>query len=162
MKKTVNINDIKIFPWFEQTCPSINKIKKCADYYSKNGEMDRDIVIDENGYLTDGYVAYLVLKNSDPLGDVSVIIQKNKKKRVVGNSFNCPRGFRKYIYAKHDENGKEYVWVMPGEYRNIPIVPGMEVKVATRCGNCSVCVTKVMISDVPPVNTPLKEVVSWS
>ena len=61
MSFTMNISDIKIPEGFAKSVPGKAKMDRCRRYYSKNGCLDRDIVVDKNGYLQDGYIGYLVL-----------------------------------------------------------------------------------------------------
>ena len=61
-KKTMQLSDIRITRAFSSTMPKSHKMAQCYDYYCEHGRLDRDIVIDSNDYLKDGYVAYLVCK----------------------------------------------------------------------------------------------------
>lgn len=58
----ININDIVISNPFKAFLPATHKIAKCYAHYKKNGVFDRNIVLDKNNELIDGYVAYLVAK----------------------------------------------------------------------------------------------------
>lgn len=61
----INIKDIIIQDSFKASPPSTYKIAKCYGYYRKNKVFDRDIIINKDNVLTDGYVAYLVAKMFD-------------------------------------------------------------------------------------------------
>lgn len=64
MNNTETISMIKIIiPCsFKATLPNPHKIYNCYKYYRSFQKFDRDIVLDKDNYLTDGYVAYLVAK----------------------------------------------------------------------------------------------------
>lgn len=61
----INIEDIVIQDSFKSFPPSTHKIAKCYGCYRKNKVFDRDIIINKDNVLTDGYVAYLVAKMFD-------------------------------------------------------------------------------------------------
>jgi len=60
--KRIDLKDIQISSCFKSTMPNTDKIKECYDFYKKNNKLDRDIIIDKNNVLVDGYVGYLVCK----------------------------------------------------------------------------------------------------
>lgn len=51
----INIKDIVIQDSFKASPPSTYKIAKCYGYYRKNKVFDRDIIINKDNVLTDGY-----------------------------------------------------------------------------------------------------------
>ncbi len=51
------IGEIKIPEEFSM--PRLEKLKKCMDFYRKNGRFDRQIIVDGDKTLRDGYCAYL-------------------------------------------------------------------------------------------------------
>jgi len=59
---TVQLKSIKVNKAFRATTPSTDKVVYCEQFYLKNGFFDRDIIINQNGYIMDGYIAYLVAK----------------------------------------------------------------------------------------------------
>ncbi|MEG1564203.1 MAG: hypothetical protein RR365_10825 [Bacteroides sp.] len=61
-KESIALERIKISKAFRDSIPSSEKISKCYSYYSNFGNFDRDIILDEDRLLIDGYVAYLVAK----------------------------------------------------------------------------------------------------
>lgn len=62
-KRKMLISEIKIPKSFLASTPSTDKFIYCNDFYEKNGFLDRDIILNQNGYLIDGYIAYLVAKS---------------------------------------------------------------------------------------------------
>lgn len=70
----IPIELIKIKMSFKKNHPKEKKILKCYNYYNKWNEFDRDIILNKEGELIDGYVAYLVAKMFD-VKSVNVIIQ---------------------------------------------------------------------------------------
>lgn len=67
----IDINEIIIPPHFKESLPKTWKVSKCYDYYKKHGEFDREIFLNEEYVLEDGYVAYLIAKM---LGIESVVV----------------------------------------------------------------------------------------
>ena len=59
---TVPLNSIKVNKAFRSTTPNIDKVVYCEQFYLQNGYFDRDIIINQHGYIMDGYMAYLVAK----------------------------------------------------------------------------------------------------
>ena len=55
----IHIDDIKVPKRFERKLPSMSKIAARLDCYRKTGCFDRDVIIDENNTLVDGYTVYL-------------------------------------------------------------------------------------------------------
>lgn len=55
-------DEIKITSAFSQSMPRLSKLLACADFYRTNGRFDRQIIIDSDKYLHDGYCAYLTAK----------------------------------------------------------------------------------------------------
>lgn len=75
--RNVKLEDIKIKEDFEKKKPNGYKMKAKWNYYRKTGSLESDIVIDENGYLIDGYTSYLIAK-ADSIKKIDVIIKNNK------------------------------------------------------------------------------------
>lgn len=60
--RTYPVNSIRIPKAFAVTAPSETKIEKCLSFYIENGYFDREIILNDNGYLVDGYIKYLIVK----------------------------------------------------------------------------------------------------
>lgn len=58
----INIADITIQDVFEESHPSIEKVQCKLDYYKNNGKFKKDIIIDKDNVLQDGYINYLLCK----------------------------------------------------------------------------------------------------
>ena len=87
------LSDIKIFPDFVQ--PSNKKMEKKMQYLKKYRNFQSDIVVDEDGYLLDGFTSYLLAKELQ-LVDVP-----------------ARRGEWQVIRAYHKPGGKLYTWRLP-------------------------------------------------
>lgn len=59
----VPIDNILIDSNFAKTRPDPQKLVECCREYLKTGNWDREIIVDKNLVLKDGYVMYLVAKN---------------------------------------------------------------------------------------------------
>lgn len=66
--------DIQIVDEFKNNTPSLEKIQSKIEYYKLNKKFDKDIVVDKNNTLKDGYINYLLsqMLNINP---VKVTIQ---------------------------------------------------------------------------------------
>lgn len=76
---------------FKRTPPKRNKIYACQRFYETYGKMDRDIYIDQENVLINGYAAYLVYKQAG--------IEKIKVKRVKNNK-ETPNRKKFFIFLK--------------------------------------------------------------
>ena len=90
-----NINLIRVPRVFSSSRPSEDKMNACRAYYRENHKIDRDIVVDENMQLKDGYIGYLVLKENNE----SVIGVKQTES-----------GKTTLVYGVHPGVDKEYCW----------------------------------------------------
>lgn len=64
-RQRLPLEEIKISRRFSGTRAAPKKVHDAYSYYTAQGKFDRDIVIDRDGVLTDGYAAYLVAKMLD-------------------------------------------------------------------------------------------------
>ena len=60
--KTTRLDDIQIPKPFRNSFPASYKVKNCYETYITYRRFDRDIVVDKDNILTDGYVAYLIAR----------------------------------------------------------------------------------------------------
>ena len=58
----IKLSDIKISEAFKNTPPVERKVERVRRKYLQDGVQDKPVVINENGYLVDGYIRYLVLQ----------------------------------------------------------------------------------------------------
>ena len=90
MTRAVNISQIRIKGSFKNSVPNDYKLAQCREYWSKHGFYLHDIIVNDKGYLVDGYIQYLVLKENN-IKDVVVkgfdkkIHKRNKSKVRKGN-----------------------------------------------------------------------------
>ena len=144
----MKISDIKIQDDFKISIPSNRKLQKCREYFKKYGTIDREIVVNKNDYLVDGYIGYLVLLENG-IEDVEVVStnQNHVNKKV-------------YVFGCHDGNDKEYVWRMPKKVKvDDNIVVGSKILVHTKFGIKTITVTRIETLYYPPVSMPVKKVI---
>ena len=66
------LDEIKILPSF-QACPPKNyKLASKREYYFQHGVYDRQLIIDPDGWLVDGYATYLVMREN---GEISTDVE---------------------------------------------------------------------------------------
>lgn len=70
--KKMRIKDIKIQKSFEKKQPSKVKMKEKWFFYRNTGKLESDIIVNKEGYLTDGYTSYLIAE-ADGIKKVEVI-----------------------------------------------------------------------------------------
>lgn len=71
----IDIDRINVPYCIKQTLPKSDKIEKRYRFYKQTGSFDREIIVDENYNLVDGYSTYLVCKMLD--------IQKVRVLRII-------------------------------------------------------------------------------
>ena len=71
----IDIDRINVPYCVKQSLPKSDKIEKRYRFYKQTGEFDREIIIDEEYNLVDGYSTYLVCKMLD--------IQKIRVLRII-------------------------------------------------------------------------------
>lgn len=70
--KKMRIKDIKIQKSFKKKQPSKIKMKEKWFFYRDTGKLKSDIIVNKDGYLTDGYTSYLIAE-ADGIKKVEVI-----------------------------------------------------------------------------------------
>lgn len=149
-----DLSNIKIMKSFQDTVPREYKMNKCRQHWQKYGCQDRYIVVDSNGYLIDGYIQYLVLKENNI--DEAEVVFADKKRRIYKRKPHFNYGTTTYVFGKHKSSDKEYVWRIPkswfenGKANEIHI--GDNIIVYTRYGFKVVTVTRMETLDECPVN----------
>lgn len=76
------LKDIIIPNSFKKSKPRFNKLYACQSFYECYGKMDRDIYVDKDNVLVNGYIAYLVYKNA---GVTEVRVKRGEKKKKTPN-----------------------------------------------------------------------------
>lgn len=167
MSKTMKLSDIKISSAFADSTPKEYKMKECRDNWNEYHQQDRWIVVDDNGYLIDGYIMYLVLKENN-VEEAKVKISNRRKKRWYRKNvedWNIPHYRNEpttYVYGTHlnSECTKEFMWRIPKSWTwmadNIQI--GDTILCGTKFGTAPVIVTKIETLDKCPINIPVKKV----
>jgi hypothetical protein len=167
----IKFSDIKITDGFAATIPSESKLEECRYNYNTYGKIDRWIVVDNTNTLIDGYIAYLVMKENGYTDEEIQVKQSNiRKKRWYRKNTENWSGLVQYkriptiyVYGKHHEDGKEYVWRIPETKRELAseIVIGGNALVNTKHGNKVIMVTKVKELSECPVDGRVKKVIRW-
>ena len=160
--KYVRIEDIKIKKCFKKTMPRENKLQQCRDFWNTHHKQDRYIVLDQNGYLIDGYVMYIVLKENN----IKKARVKIKESNKLINKEPHPDYRNKrttYIYGKHKNRlHREYIWRVPASWDLF--AKTIQVNDSILChtvkGVKRITVTKINVLDKCPVNVSVKKVAS--
>jgi hypothetical protein len=71
----IDIDRIKVSDCIKKSLPKPDKIEQRYRFYKQTGEFDREIIIDEEYNLVDGYSTYLICKMLD--------IQKVRALRII-------------------------------------------------------------------------------
>lgn len=124
-----SINLIKVPNRFSHSRPNEDKMEACREFYRTNHRLDRDIVVDENMVLKDGYIGYLVLIENE--AKVVCVRQANTRQVTL-------------VYGVHPGVDKEYRWKMVDDTEgseNLKI--GSHAVVRTSFGDVEVTVTKI-------------------
>lgn len=148
----MRLSDIKISADFHASRPQQSKIDSCAAYYAQHGTLDRDIVLDSNGYLVDGYIGYLVLL-ANHVQEVDVHTMREN-----------PRHYWKhpttYVFARHSACDTEFVWRVGRQTRDLHnLKPGNHILANTKYGPMKVCVTRIESLLSPPIQQSIKKVI---
>lgn len=158
MRTTVKLSSIKIPKSYAVTIPSEKKVKTKRKKYRK-GKL-RAITINTDGFLINGYINYLILKENN-VEDVD--IKKN-------DNSNVPESYRNikttYIYGKHPNNKSEkiYTWRIPNKENWMKfsemVLPDDLIFCKTKFGCSPVIVQAIQTVDKCPVEFPVKKVLS--
>lgn len=165
----MKLSDIKITSAFAESVPSEKKMEECRDNWNTFERQDRWIVVDQNGYLIDGYVMYLVLKENN-IEETKVKISARRKKRWYRKN---TKGWEEpkyrnnpttYIYGVHpnSKDTKTYMWRVPKSWGNWAdnLRVGDMIICNTKNGHSPVIVSGIKVSDTCPVEFPVKTVYS--
>lgn len=163
MRTTVKLSSIKIPKSYAVTTPSEKKVRTKRKKYKK-GKL-RAITINTDGFLINGYIDYLILKeNNVEDADVNIVdIKKN-------DNSNVPESYRNtrttYIYGKHPNNKSEkiYIWRIPNKENwmkfSETVLPDDLIFCKTKFGCSPVIVQAIQTVDKCPVEFPVKKVLS--
>lgn len=140
----MKFEDIIIPKIFKQSSPSPRKIRQCSNFLKKTGKYDRDLVVNDRGVLLDGYVLYCVLAAENYSGDIDV------ERRNYGS--------RTYIFGKHPNNDKEFVWYINMSYEKVKDKIGGTALVNTNYGVKPITITRIERLATPPISGEIKKV----
>lgn len=163
MKATIKLSSIKIPKSYAVTTPSEKKVRTKRKKYKK-GKL-KTITINTDGFLINGYINYLILKENN-IEEVEVNIVDIKK----NDNSNVPESYRNtrttYIYGKHPNNKSEkiYTWRIPNaeSWRKFSkmVLPDDLIFCKTKFGCSPVIVQAIQTVDKCPVEFPVKKVLS--
>lgn len=166
MRRT-KLSDIKISEAFANSIPSEEKMNECRNNWNNYHLQDRYLVVNTDGFLIDGYVQYLVLKENN-IEDAEVKISNRRKKywyRKNVEDWNIPHYRNEtttYVYGVHpnSKDTKTYVWRVPKSWTNWSdnIQIGDTIICYTKNGYAPVVVNKIEILDECPIDIPVKKV----
>lgn len=151
-KERLRMSDIKVSMAFQRAFPADEKMQKCREYYQQYGTIDREIVVDANNYIVDGYVGFLVLMEND--------IRSTVVTRVTEEKINYKNSPTMYVFGHHPHGGKTYVWRMVKRTQNPEnLKVGAKMMVNTKRGSKLVIVDDFKELSEPPVLMPVKKVI---
>lgn len=169
MTRVMKLSDIRIKGSFKNSIPNDYKLAQCREYWKQHHLYNHDIIVKKNGYLEDGYIQYLILKENG-VEDVTVIdfdrkvysIKTNARKNNKKKSKSYRDVETLYVFGIHPKGIKERVWRAPSkfqkEWEEILNV-GDIVMVKTKRGNAPIKVTRIERLSECPVDMPVKRVV---
>lgn len=165
--RRMNLSDIKIPEAFEETFPSEFKMNECREAWNNWHRQDRFVVVNNNGYLLDGYVQYLILKENG-IEEAEVKISNVRRKRWRRKNVEdwvIPKyrtNSTTYIYGIHpnEEKKKERVWRVPESWVGWAdsLLPGDDIFVCTKNGIAPLTITKIEVLDKCPVDFKVRKV----
>ena len=163
----MKLSEIKISNAFASTTPREDKVNVCRNYWEENHEQDRDIVVNKNNVLIDGYIQYLVLKEN---GIDEVFVKKLGKKRIHKH-VKKDRAYKEptyknstttYIRGVHlnRRTNKEYIWRVPNSWKGWEndLLPGDVILVRTQYGVKPIVITNIEWRDKCPVDMRVRKV----
>lgn len=161
----LKMDEIKITSAFAESVPSEKKMVECRNNWEKFNTQDRYIVLNDDYYLIDGYIQYLILKEKNSENAEVVFSNKKRYKWHRKPSYLLPQ-YRyeatTYIYGVHpnSKETKTHMWRVPKSWtcwtENIQI--GDTIMCATKNGYAPVLVNKIEILDRCPIDIPVKKV----
>ena len=155
----MNLSDIKITSAFLNSTPRKKKMNECLLYWRFHGEQDRYLVVNQNGYLIDGYVMYCVLKE-EGVETAKVRVSKNSKNKKDWRNAKYRNNPTTYIFGTHQNSNdtNTYMWRVPESWGNWAddVQIGDVIFGVTKRGCSPVVVTKIEVLDKCPVRFPVK------
>ena len=164
----IKMSDIKVPKSFASTTPKEEKMNICREFWNNNHNQIKNIVVNKDNILVDGYVQYLVLKennveNADvvKLDRKKVFINREHKRKREYVELSYKRETTTYIFGIHPKSRiKEYVWRVPTSWKGWEkdLLPGDRIWVHTKYGIKPIIITRIEWLDKCPVNMKVKKV----
>lgn len=162
--RKMKLSEIKISESFANTIPSEEKMSECREFWRLERKQDRPIVLNNKGYLVDGYVMYLTLMEHKE--EYAEVIFKKIHNRQYERLLKVKPTYKNtpttYIFGTHPNSNctKEFCWRVPASWgdwvENIEI--GDTVLCQTKFGYSPVIINRVEVLDNPPIDLPIKKV----
>lgn len=164
----MKLSDIKVPKSFAATTPKEEKMSVCRNFWNNNHKQIKDIVVNKDNILVDGYVQYLVLKENGvedadvvKLGRKKMCNHRECKHKKEYVEPNYKREVTTYIFGVHPKSHmKEYVWRVPTSWKGWEndLLPGDRIWVHTEYGIKPIIITRIEWLDRCPVNMQVKKV----
>lgn len=164
----MKMSDIKVPKSFAATTPKEEKMSVCRNFWNNNHKQIKDIVVNKDNILVDGYVQYLVLKENNieitdgvKLGRKKMCNHRECKHKKAYVEPNYKREVTTYIFGIHPKSRiKEYVWRVPTSWKGWEndLLPGDRIWVHTAYGIKPIIITRIEWLDKCPVNMRVKKV----
>ena len=156
--KSIKLSEIVISSSFAESVPSEQKVQKYKSRFAKTGKQSKYLVLDNENVLVDGYIQYLILKENNVEEAKYVRCSKfcSKKKSTYRTKTTT------YVYGTHPNSKctKEFVWRIPESWSDFAenIKVGDTIYCKTKFGVSPVVVSKIEVSDLCPVDIPVRKV----
>lgn len=148
----ISLDELKVPNYYKM--PKEEKIQECMRYLKTYGKLDRDIVVDKNGYIIDGYVAFVVLKNMN-VSHHLVVCDEEYSLNASYRGKNTT-----YVFGHHIGKTKEYCWrIYRGTQNKDNLEIGKHAVVVTAQGVKSIVITRIDDLNSPPVDCKIKKVI---
>lgn len=156
--KKIKLSEIVISSAFAASVPSEQKVQKYKSRFAKTGKQSRYLVLDNENVLVDGYIQYLILKENNVEEAYYIKCGKfGEKKKPTYRTKNTT-----YVYGTHPNSKctKEFVWRVPESWSEFTenIKVGDTIYCKTKFGVAPVVVSKIKVSDLCPVDIPVRKV----
>lgn len=156
--KSIKLSEIVISSAFAESVPSEQKVQKYKSRFAKTGKQSKYLVLDNENVLVDGYIQYLILKENN--------VEEAKYVRCGKFCSNKKSTYRTqtttYVYGTHPNSKciKEFVWRVPESWCGFAknIKTGDTIYCKTKFGVSPVVVSKIKVSDLCPVDIPVRKV----
>lgn len=146
----MKLSEIKIPEPFKACQPNAYKLEACRRCFEQNHRLDRNIVVNRDGVLVDGYIGYLVLMEN---GVESADVVCASDDRQLGGSKTV------YVFGTHWKGGEEYCWRVTSRTADVlNLAVGRRAIVKTQFGRRTILVSRVEQRTDCPVSTKVKRV----